>query len=386
MRLSSLIVSFLILVSCLRVSGQQPGQIENQPALKDVIAYHLRVLKKDPQQFESAVILMESYYQIDDYRKSLLYGNIAEDILTNLNLNQDKVEMWTDSTVLFYIYQTRGKSRHKLGDYRKAKKDYFEALEIDERNSDLLVDIGNLYYNVEEYDTALLFFFRAEHEFPDGFKAKFNIANTYFVLKKYDSAIFYYDESIRIKDDFPYAHYYKGSIYNELEDFERAIEAYNRAVQIWPDNAEIYFRRGIAHQSLEKYKESLIDWNTVLFLDSTNYNALRNRSVTYMKLDNKKAALKDLNYLITYNQDEVEGYYLRGEYFYSKKNYKKALHDLENAFNQGFESKYLYLMLGNIYRKFKDKKASCEFLKRAKEASLKLNKKNINFLHKCDQE
>jgi len=386
MRLSHLVFIHFFLLSSLSVLGQQPSYEENQPTIKDVIAYHLHILRKDPQKFESAVILMESYYQLEDYRKSLLYANIAEDIYLHQNQHQFNRSKWTDSSTLFYIFQTRGKSRHKLGDYRKAKTDYLEALQMNSHNSDLLVDIGNLYYNLEQYDSALLYFNKAELEFPEGFKAKFNIANTYFVLKKYDSAIFYYDKSIEVKDDFPYTYFYKGSIYNELEDFESAINAFNQAIRIWPDKSEIYFRRGIAYQSIGRYEEALIDWNTVLFLDSSNYDATRNRSMAYMKLNHKKAALNDLTFLITQNPNEVEGYYLRGEYFYLKKQYKKALPDLEIAFEKGSEGKEIYYMLGNIYRKFKNKEGSCVFLLKAKEAEHPLSKKNEKFLEKCDKD
>jgi tetratricopeptide (TPR) repeat protein len=58
----------------------------------------------------------------------------------------------------------------------------------------------------------LYYFKKAEDEYADGFKAKFNIANTYYVLKKYDSALYYYDKSIQIRDDFPYAYFYKGHV------------------------------------------------------------------------------------------------------------------------------------------------------------------------------
>jgi len=89
----------------------------------------LNELKKNPQNLESTMILMETYYQMDDFRKSLLYANIAEDIYEHLD-NPGSIPGENQQNLLFYIFHTRGKSRHKLGDFRKAKSDYMEAFGI----------------------------------------------------------------------------------------------------------------------------------------------------------------------------------------------------------------------------------------------------------------
>jgi tetratricopeptide (TPR) repeat protein len=203
--------NILLLQPAAYPQSTQPS-VQN-PDYQAILKYHLSELKTDPQNLKSTIILMETYYQINDFRKAVVYANIAEDIYQN-EYSTDTNSSKADTALLYYILHTRGKSRHKLGDYRKAKIDYFKASEIHPADSDLLVDIGNLYYNMEEYDSALFYFKKAEIEFSNGFKSKFNMANTYYVLKKYDSALYYYDESIRIKDDFPYSYFYKGTIYN----------------------------------------------------------------------------------------------------------------------------------------------------------------------------
>ena len=117
---------------------------------------------------------------------------------------------------MFYIHQTRGKSRHKLGMLNKAMVEYGTALSYDRTDSDLLIDIGNLHYNQSEYDSAMYYFRLAEQYDSLSFKSKFNIANVYYVRKNYDSALYYYDASLRINSDFAYVYFYKGTIHNEL--------------------------------------------------------------------------------------------------------------------------------------------------------------------------
>jgi tetratricopeptide (TPR) repeat protein len=366
------------------IYAQENGAPLSEPALEDIVTYQLNELKDNPQNLKAAIILMESYYLLTDYRKTILYANVAEDIFLNRNQNSIVQPDKEKSGALFYIIQTRGKSRHKIADYRKAKLDYMEALEINDTDSDLLVDIGNLYYNMEQYDSALYYFKKADSESGEGFKSKFNMANTYYVLKEYDSALLYYDKSIHIKEDFPYAYFYKGTIYNELELFPEAINAFNKAIRIWPDKSEIYFRRGYALQSLGKYEEALLDWNTVIMLDSQNFNAIRNRAIAYMELNKKKSALKDLNFLISDNPAEVEAYFLRGRLFYKKKKLKKAFNDLRIADNKGLINGELYYMIGDLYRKEKDLSSACDYLKKASKLDFPMSGKNKKFFLKCN--
>lgn len=374
---------FLILFSGHTAFTQPQIMPQDKPDYQEVLKYHLNELKKNPQNLESTMILMETYYQLEDFRKALLYANIAQDIYENKN-NKGIKTTENPESLLFYILHTRGKSRHKLGDYRKAKSDYMEALGILPSDNDLLVDIGNLYYNMQEYDSALYFFKRAEQEFKDGFKAKFNMANTYYVLQEYDSALYYYDESIKIKDDFPYSYFYKGTILNELGSYEKAIISLNKAIRIWPDKSEIYFRRGFALQSLGRYQDAILDWNTVILLDSINLNALRNRAIAYAEIGKKREALSDLDHLIEMNPEEAQGHYIRGRIFYRKKKYAKALPDLESAIKKDIQNGELFFLLGDLYRRKKNFHEACKYLSKANEMEYPLNKINRKFLKKCD--
>ena len=207
----------LSLMICLtyEISGQIPVKSNEEIPVEDIIEYNLSVLQKDPQNLNASISLVESYYRINDYKKSILYANISEDILLDLQAAGNPYK--DHNSYLFYIFQTRGKSRHKLGMYRKALKEYIAAVTLNRTDSDLLIDIGNLYYNQADYDSAMYFFRLADNFDSLSFKSKFNIANVYYVKKSYDSALYYYDKSIKINPNFPYAYFYKGTIYNEIE-------------------------------------------------------------------------------------------------------------------------------------------------------------------------
>ncbi len=380
------IITLMLFFGPEQTSGQNIKDNNKSLSISDMIRYYNQVLKDDPENLKAATSLMESYYQAGHFRKSLLYANISEDIYKNHQRKEPETNSKANRSLLFYIYQTRGKARHKIGDFRKAMIDYQDALAIAPDNPDLLVDVGNLYYNTKKYDSALYYFRSAEEKDPMGFKSKFNMANTFYVKENYDSALYYYKQSILIKDDFPYAYFYRGTIYNETNQYEKAVEQFNRAIEIWPDKSEIYFRRAIAQQALENHHEALADWNMVLLLDSLNYDALRNRALLKINTRDYKEALSDLKYLIDNHEMEVNSYFIRGRHYFLKRKYDKALVDLKKAIDRGLDSGEIYYMAGYIYRKRKNKPKACEYLSIAHQLGYKLDNKSEKILKKCNPE
>lgn len=351
----------------------------------EIIKNSLIILEKDPQNLKAILSLAESFYRLGEYRNCIQYTNIAENILSANSKDSILINESLEK-YFFYILQTRGKARHKLGDLIKAKSDYFEALLINDNDSDLLVDIGNLYYNTASYDSALLYFVSAEKISPKAFKPKFNMANVFYILKSYDSALVYYDLSSIIKPDFPYVYYYKGMIYNEIGKYNLAIEEFSTSIRLWPDNTELYFKRGITYQKIHLYKQALTDWETLLKLDSTNYDALRNRAITYIYLNQQKEAFADLEILIRNNPNEILAYHLRGEYNFLRKKYKKALPDLLTAEKKGIDTIDLLYQIGYSYRKLKEISRACIYLSKVEEEGFNLDKKSKRILIKCQKE
>ena len=159
--------------------GQISVKSPEEVPINEIINYNLSILKNDPQNFKAAIALVESYYRAEDYHKSILYANISEDILQDLQ--DSDFSTFNYDLYLFYIFQTRGKARHRLGMYERALDEYSAALEINDRDSDLLIDIGNLFYNQGEYDSAMYYFTMADRTDDMNFKSKFNMANVFYV-------------------------------------------------------------------------------------------------------------------------------------------------------------------------------------------------------------
>ena len=80
----SIILFIQLFVLSFRMMGQIPLQSNNEVSLQEIIDYNLLKLQTDPQDFNAAISLVESYYRNEDFQKCILYANISEDILLNL--------------------------------------------------------------------------------------------------------------------------------------------------------------------------------------------------------------------------------------------------------------------------------------------------------------
>ncbi|MFP4448674.1 MAG: tetratricopeptide repeat protein [Bacteroidota bacterium] len=94
------------------------------------------------------------------------------------------VEEGEDKKLRSKIYVYRGAASQHKKDYEKAEADYTKALELNERNPNVLTYRGSLYYNREEFDEALEDFNRVLELDPNNHYAQYNIGMSYFKQNK----------------------------------------------------------------------------------------------------------------------------------------------------------------------------------------------------------
>ena len=356
----------------------------NKIELKEIVTYNLAMLDKEPQNLKAALTLIEAFYRLGAFRESLSYANVAESILNDPA--GPKIDPTDKSDYEFYIFQTRGKARHQLGDFRKAMQDYLDALAIKKNDPDLAIDIGNIFYNRQEYDSALLWFREAEKNDLKGFKAKFNIANIFYVYQQYDSALDYYSQSIKLNPYFMYSYFYTGTIHSKMENYDSAVVNFSKAHQLDSNNTEILIQRALSYQLDDKPDKALDDWTNILALDTVNQTALKNRALINSRKGHNDKALSDLSRLVEMNGQDDEVFFSRGYEFFKIGEYAESEMDFMKAIELGYDQGNIYYLLGRINRKFKKKDEACRFLRKAVQKNVVIDRKSERFLSKCLKE
>lgn len=209
-----------------------------------------------------------------DYDESIYLLN------KSLNIGEDNYTY----ILLSYAYMS-------LGDYDMAIESCHNSIEIDPRNKEALLNLGNIYAQkfdmkgIEYYDLVLsidpldriahynkgilyqnnLMYSEAQEAyhklFEDGVEDKFYVDANYnlgFIfmedLKDYRNAINYFADAIRVNPNHAYAYFSMGLCYQSLGDVVHAEKYYKRCLEIHPDNKDAQNNLNQLLIDNEKYK------------------------------------------------------------------------------------------------------------------------------------
>ncbi|GEM_PF-779931 len=107
-------------------------------------------------------------------------------------------------------------------------------------------DIGNCYYQLQNYDAALASFQAAVRRQPDFFEAYINLANTYAKLKRSAEAIPFFETAIRMHPAGGRLFLPLGELYLDVGQADKAVLYLRTAVEIEPENPAARYSLGQA--------------------------------------------------------------------------------------------------------------------------------------------
>jgi tetratricopeptide (TPR) repeat protein len=163
-----------------------------------------------------------------------------------------------------WAYNNRGLAYVNLGEYRRAIKDYDEALRRDPFYANAYQGRGLAYVNLGEYRRAIEDYDQALRLDPNNAGAYYRRGYAYGKLDKHRRAIWDLDQSLRLRPGHAYAYFSRGQAYDNLGDYRRAIEDYDLALRRDPRITYAYMKRGGAYQSLGDYERAVSDWEQSL--------------------------------------------------------------------------------------------------------------------------
>ena len=151
--------------------------------------------------------------------------------------------------------------------------------------------MGNAFYALEQYDSAITEYESAIEMDEDYSKAIVNMGIAYDTKGDHNNARQAYQRALELnpKDVLAYCHL--GFSYQNRGDLAKAIKYYDKALAIDPNSAQAHYNLGLAFATAKIFNEALVEWNKVIELDkdgdlgrvaSENVELIK----TYMELGN----------------------------------------------------------------------------------------------------
>jgi len=205
-------------------------------------------------------------------------------LLTNHSFAQTKMQMLNNK--LF-----RGSFYYDKQDFSKAKGEFEEALQIDSNYAPAYEYLGLIYTNLEQNDSALIFFKKLLTLIPGQVNCYLYVGKAYDQLELFDSAIFYYTIAINMDAGCADCWQARGFTYLKMGKYNESLSDVNTGIEY--DSLDCYSRncRGLANFYLGNYIEAMKDYHKSLTLNYKNeytyfiYNNMGNCYLAMKKMD-----------------------------------------------------------------------------------------------------
>lgn len=271
---------------------------------------------------------------------------------------------------------SQGSEAYQRDDFNTALMYFFKALELDPNSHDILHNIGQVYFTLEDYKKAILYFSKALEIKPNIQDTYLLRGMSYFNIGMYDDALADYSE---ISNHNPDAMNGIGTIYFRRGEFNKALQICQQAYRLNPNNDTIKNNLRLAKdlatkwEKLEKeegtsdkfnstgtskviegaFDEALMFFKKALLIDPYNVRVYNNISEIYSRNKHYYEAIKVLNEALSINASNADTYHNLGIEYINLGELKKAVDNLQKALELNPRHHKALNTLGILYIKQK---------------------------------
>lgn len=296
---------------------------------KAIIFFDSKKNKEGFELLDQAIGLKSAYYDAV-YARS--YYLVQEGKYPEAIRDYDSLVKWKpeDPNLLMY----RGQALMYAEQFDKAETDFLLAYEKDSNNLDFINSLGSLYYLLELYEDALLYFEKATRLNPKDNYAFYYRAYSWYYLKKYDKALKDLEICIQIDPKDPDLQRLKARVFIAMKQYKNAIAIYEALQKKDLDfESDDFLDWAYCHYQLKRYEDALFYLELPEEHQETDIFYLLAK--TKYQLNKNEAAKTDLDSAIAIsgenNEESAKLFYDRAAVLLKLKKNKEALDDYLRA-------------------------------------------------------
>ncbi|MHA1954369.1 MAG: tetratricopeptide repeat protein [Candidatus Heimdallarchaeaceae archaeon] len=239
-----------------------------------------KVTEADPKRFNIWFKLGELYYQTGEYVKA------TQSLLNYLEYEEDALVL----SLLASIYQ-------KMGNEIECWNNLMRAEKLTPTNVKILNQIGEVYFDLDNFDRAEEYFRKASEANPSSIPAWFHLGKTY----------------------------------EAKQDFAQSIQAFVKVLEIDPDNVLGYYYLAKIYAADANIAEAITNYEECLKRDPSFEDASLSLASLYWASKNNEKALTYLQESLRYNPESSKLFQMIGDIYEDLGEMEKALNSWEQA-------------------------------------------------------
>ena len=228
--------------------------------------------------------------------------------------------------------------------FEEAIKHSFAAANENPKNLDLIMKIGTLYRELEQYDSALVYFHKAYNLKDNDPTVIQNYAVALADVKNFPEAVKIINQAIkRDKNNYQY-HLTASEIYIKADSLTQAELSINRAREIDPNNPSSYIALGNFYFARRVYELARQNYEEAILKDSNNIEAHSKLAQSYYWLGSREVdkdlsnelytrALKEWGKVSQIDTMNVRAYFEQGKIWFFSERYPEAASTLSRYLN-----------------------------------------------------
>ena len=240
------------------------------------------------------------YYRLGyAYKSNDDLDNAAINIKKAIELNPFKEDYKTELTAIANIEIIKGKEFYDIKEYQEALIHFNKALEYDPENSSAMFRLGNIYYAIRDYSLSAEFLEKGLSFNPSNYKVWYMLGRCYTAVSENEKALNAYTQSLDLKptftkSSFEIAKIYKSSgqlteskqILNDIINQSNDSKAYELLLDIEISTGNLTEAQSIGEMGLQNNTDSytLLARMSALYNETANHDSAKKTAKESLKL------------------------------------------------------------------------------------------------------
>ncbi|RAJ94342.1 Tfp pilus assembly protein PilF [Larkinella arboricola] len=187
-----------------------------------------------------------------------------------------------------------GRALMQQGKFRDAIQPLNDAINADGGNFEAFNSRAVAYFELKDYENALLDYEHAIKLSPDFYKPYYNRAKLKTARGETDAALKDFSEAIRRAPDVSDIYLDRGQLFANTGNLNSALSDFNQAIERDPKNSLAYFNRGNIRFQQDEFTEALDDFTKTVQLDAKFGKAFNALGVTQIMLNQRETGCLSL--------------------------------------------------------------------------------------------
>lgn len=201
-----------------------------------------------------------------------------------------------------------GRALMQQGKFREAIQPLNDAINADGTNAEAFNTRAVAYFELKNYENALLDYDQAIKLNPDFYKPYYNRAKLKTARGETEAALKDFSEAIRRAPDSSDIYLDRGQLFATSGNLTSALSDFNQAIQLDPKNSLAHFNRGNIRFQQDEFAEALDDFTKTVQLDPKFGKAFNALGVTQVMLNQRENGCLSLKQAKQLGYTEAQAY------------------------------------------------------------------------------